>query len=86
MESFIAIDIGANELTILSPLAETDNRTISPSMLTEPEGLKLHGMEDFWLHIYVVYNTTDIWGVIIDENHSVSNFHQKQIYYRSKQL
>ena len=81
MESLITLDIRANELSRLSLQTENDNRTISRSMRTEPEVLKLHDMPYFWLYICAVYNTTAVWGVLTDDHRVSYNFHQKQIYY-----
>lgn len=84
VEHAITVDVGANNLAILSPLSRSvnDNRSSntrahSPTLDMEPEVLKLNNMNEFWLHVYVVYGTTDIWGVIIDEDHSVSVFGTK---------
>ena len=86
MESLITLDIRANELSRLSLQTENDNRTISRSMRTEPEVLKLHDMPYFWLYICAVYNTTAVWGVLTDDHRVSYNFHQKQIYYWNKQV
>ncbi|XP_011505698.1 PREDICTED: tudor domain-containing protein 7B [Ceratosolen solmsi marchali] len=69
VEQFVTLEVGANNLTILTP----QNKSQAPVALKtviEPKILRLHNMEEFWLHIYVVYNIMEIWGVIIDENHS----------------
>jgi hypothetical protein len=71
VEKLITLDVGANNLTILSPKNNTNICSVS-NAVTEPALLNLNNKEEFWIHIYIAYNTTDIWGVIIDENHSVS--------------
>ncbi|OXU29931.1 hypothetical protein TSAR_011134 [Trichomalopsis sarcophagae] len=77
VDQAVMIDVGANNQAILSPLSRSANgkrstspRAHSPLLNQEPDVLQLKDMDEFWLHVYVVYGTTDIWGVIIDEDHS----------------
>lgn len=74
VENLVTIEAGANNMSIVRSQSGSSVPALSPVpvVLTEPEPLKLDKLEEFWLHVYVVYSTTDIWGVIIDDNHSVS--------------
>ena len=76
VEQDVNIDVGANDIIILSLPNNLIARTVNNSamILTEPECLKLDikKMSDVWIHVYCAYDTTEIWSVIIDENHSVS--------------
>lgn len=74
VEHDINVDVGANELTILSPQDNSiseHSRSASPSLI-EPPALNLNSLNEFWFRVYVVYNPDDVWGVIIGESNSVS--------------
>ncbi|XP_058793772.1 tudor domain-containing protein 7A-like [Phymastichus coffea] len=72
VEHTINIDIGANNLTILSPQQDSVTRQSRPTSptITELPTVSLCNLDEFYIKIYVVYSTTDIWGVIIHEENS----------------
>ncbi|XP_014225705.1 tudor domain-containing protein 7-like [Trichogramma pretiosum] len=72
VEQAVAVDVGANNMIILSPQNRNNtgvnrqpiSRSIHPGLLELPSS------DEFYVHIYAVYDTTYISGVIIDEEYS----------------